>query len=883
MGDVLVNAPEDQRLNLAGAVRDPLGKLEVGKYMDLKAHFAGEAARAQHPDPKRPGVKADEFDSVEGLLRNWSDPRGQGWIASHPTLSSKTKWFSVSKCGTWRLAFLLARLQRDCWQADVDDPRVEVRELGENMGGAVGRGCGPRKPGVRRKKNDDEEADEAAAGEAEEQPAPKVGRGRGRRQKPDEEPEQPEEAKRGPRRRSQEEVNEDLKLVMEAEQSEDLPRRGRGRPPKREVDQNLKMVNEAERSEGLLGRGRGRPPKRPKTSIEEDREIMNTLLAQGQVPASCSTTIESPETIRPVELSDDAEALKRMAETPKRRLVGKQNKEDYAVDFPSISSSSSSKQPELKWEDFTPQLQDIDSERCFARTWNEGRGGQCQSMRGVGVDLCEEHLKEAEREDGLQYGHCDGPIPAAGMAAFLKAYAARDKAADSPDGKTAGPTRRAAIDAMTAAAKRARLQLQQSGSSSSSSLDKDVALARVIDAAIDRQREEMDAGLGQLLEAGGTEKPGWMQDAVAAMSNVQAPNARMGLLKAMRRAVTRGSERTMEFIAAGGMSAITVWLQYALTSSPEVLEHDRVALESIKFLTLVPITVQLLKESRIGVVLNKLAKRHSGLSRETASGLVDHWKKACIEEQERAKGAPVPKLKKVMQAAAASRARAMESTLRPADPARTAAKATSLLALPAPNLLEEEAEETPEATPEKDDEEMTLEAEQDMLQELSADMDDEEELFGKDDTDDSVEDEELVSADDAILHTLDRSFSLLQPSSTVAPVEADVPANEQQSPATDEVLQENVPAADSVSEVLRNFADSATTSSSNSSKHSAERSPGERRRNRETERVLRELLNLGEVLASSSSSQTRAEASPDSQTQDLEPVEGRVNDLGDVH
>ncbi|CAE8629752.1 unnamed protein product [Polarella glacialis] len=59
----------------------------------------------------------------------WSDAKGSGWIALHPAPSvvraeggvggaargSSSMWFNTRKWGSWRLAYLLARLQRDLW------------------------------------------------------------------------------------------------------------------------------------------------------------------------------------------------------------------------------------------------------------------------------------------------------------------------------------------------------------------------------------------------------------------------------------------------------------------------------------------------------------------------------------------------------------------------------------------------------------------------------------------------------------------------------------------------------------------------------------------------------------------------------------------------
>jgi hypothetical protein len=44
---------------------------------------------------------------------------GAGWVAVKSSTSRKReKWFNIRTCGSWRLAFLLARLQRALWERE---------------------------------------------------------------------------------------------------------------------------------------------------------------------------------------------------------------------------------------------------------------------------------------------------------------------------------------------------------------------------------------------------------------------------------------------------------------------------------------------------------------------------------------------------------------------------------------------------------------------------------------------------------------------------------------------------------------------------------------------------------------------------------------------
>ena len=52
-----------------------------------------------------------------------------------------------------------------------------------------------------------------------------------------------------------------------------------------------------------------------------------------------------------------------------------------------------------RWKRFTPSA--VDASKCLARTWNEGRGGQCQRNSQAGKDLCQAHAKKVGAEGWL--------------------------------------------------------------------------------------------------------------------------------------------------------------------------------------------------------------------------------------------------------------------------------------------------------------------------------------------------------------------------------------------------------------------------------------------------------------------------------------------------
>ncbi|CAE7491055.1 unnamed protein product [Symbiodinium microadriaticum] len=116
--------PDEARLTPEGAVCDAQSRLKLSAYSDLKSLFPKEAAPARHPDPDNPGIREEELPGGEAaisleFLINWSDDKGAGWRTTRQAIEGKNKaesrWFGARSWGSWRMAFLMARLQRDVW------------------------------------------------------------------------------------------------------------------------------------------------------------------------------------------------------------------------------------------------------------------------------------------------------------------------------------------------------------------------------------------------------------------------------------------------------------------------------------------------------------------------------------------------------------------------------------------------------------------------------------------------------------------------------------------------------------------------------------------------------------------------------------------------
>lgn len=87
-----------------------------------------------------PGVRDGE--EVPSGLKIWNDAQksgksggmknGAGWIAEYKSSKkqSQSRWFNVRTWGSWRLAFLLAKLQRQLWEASgVPKAAVEAAKV----------------------------------------------------------------------------------------------------------------------------------------------------------------------------------------------------------------------------------------------------------------------------------------------------------------------------------------------------------------------------------------------------------------------------------------------------------------------------------------------------------------------------------------------------------------------------------------------------------------------------------------------------------------------------------------------------------------------------------------------------------------------------------
>lgn len=131
--------PADPRLEPPGAALHAGGS-EEGRLVDsvykvFVPWFERESAAESHPHPHLPGLGADEV-KMDGL-KVWNDSGkergGAGWIAVSPVVKPgqnhhEEKWFNIDTWKSWRLAFVLARLQRKVWEVNLTFKPADLNE-----------------------------------------------------------------------------------------------------------------------------------------------------------------------------------------------------------------------------------------------------------------------------------------------------------------------------------------------------------------------------------------------------------------------------------------------------------------------------------------------------------------------------------------------------------------------------------------------------------------------------------------------------------------------------------------------------------------------------------------------------------------------------------
>lgn len=119
----------------------------------------------------------------------------------------------------------------------------------------------------------------------------------------------------------------------------------------------------------------------------------------------------------PDQLASEQAAVARQKAAEKTEKAEKIEKPDAIVP----TAPGPSKGPSLRCRRFTPPEAEIDKGLCLARTWSDGRGGQCQHYQGAPGHFCKLHMAGGQgQEQWRVYGHVMGPIPEDKLLEFEK-------------------------------------------------------------------------------------------------------------------------------------------------------------------------------------------------------------------------------------------------------------------------------------------------------------------------------------------------------------------------------------------------------------------------------------------------------------------------------
>ncbi|CAL1150332.1 unnamed protein product [Cladocopium goreaui] len=238
-----------------GAVVDARGRLKNLAYVEFITKFNAESRdRSQHPFPASPGLRAEECELSQ--LRCWEDKKGAGWVAQG---QGKSAWFSLSSWGSWRLALLLAKLQRDLWQrgaqenpaGEAEGPAKRPRKSSHSSTPKEAKGGGRGKGRPKNEETPSTEAQKPAEQPEKKDENAKVRRGPGRPKK-DTPKEVPSSKAQGPLEQEQKDKEHKDEVKVH---------RGPGRP-KKETPKEVPLSSEPH----------GPTEKPPERNDEEDRE-----------------------------------------------------------------------------------------------------------------------------------------------------------------------------------------------------------------------------------------------------------------------------------------------------------------------------------------------------------------------------------------------------------------------------------------------------------------------------------------------------------------------------------------------------------------------------------------------------------------------------------
>lgn len=280
-----------------------------------------------------------------------------------------------------------------------------------------------------------------------------------------------------------------------------------------------------------------------------------------------------------------------------------------------------------EWRTFTPP--EIDPQRCFARTWNAGQGGQCQKRQNRMEDrsskLCTTHLK-----NGASHGLVDGPIPAAKLAEFqaqaalfavsaMKGSSAGKSSEQSQselvsDGISPRGVKRQRATARTRKHSRgATCESTQTSSSSSSSESSSSSKPQI---PSQEMRPVSDITNGIVV------RPSGVKELVSLMKSLPASDVD-AKLSSIRSLPSHASD-VVKFVRAGGLGVVTAWLETS-ESSLTKSGQPQIMLDILDWLADKSFTKEQLYSSKLPRLLKRVKDRCS-FARDHALKVIAAWR-----------------------------------------------------------------------------------------------------------------------------------------------------------------------------------------------------------------------------------------------------------------
>lgn len=288
------------------------------------------------------------------------------------------------------------------------------------------------------------------------------------------------------------------------------------------------------------------------------------------------------------------------------------------------------------WRLFSPKV--INPDKCFARTWAGGQGGQCTRRGFAGGRLCGHH-QSVKLGSGWQ-GEVDGPIPPAKLAEFHEhsiklslrvakkigditchqtpAQRGRKRKSQSAGGSIQGQK-----------VARGSLQKPSTLASSSSGTDSSTSSSNSTSSNTVSRLKNSTGGAVQHQEpphAGILVRPSTVADLVKLVAHVPVneTNARLSSIETLEE-LTK-TEGIGAFVGADGIKFVSSWLETSLSCSDDAGQAS-LMLRLLRWLEDAPLTSKHLRGTRLPHVVKRV-KEQAKFASDHATRVLTMWAQA---------------------------------------------------------------------------------------------------------------------------------------------------------------------------------------------------------------------------------------------------------------